>query len=42
MLETITTICFLTAVLFVAFSGKKSGKEKSDVELAKERQEKNS
>ncbi len=42
MLETITTICFLTAVLFVAFSGKKSGKEKSEIELAKERQEKNS
>ncbi|MHB1299471.1 MAG: hypothetical protein ACYCY8_01205 [Burkholderiales bacterium] len=39
MIETITTLVFLSAVLFVAFSGRKSGKEKSEIELAKERQE---
>lgn len=39
MIETITTICFLSAVLFVALSGRKSGKEKSELELARERQE---
>lgn len=42
MIETITTLCFLSAVLFVALSGRKSGKEKSEIELAKERQENNS
>lgn len=39
MIETITTICFLSAILFVAFSGRKSGKEKSEMDLAKEKQE---
>ena len=39
MIETITTIVFLSAILFVAFSGKKASHEKSDADLAKERQE---
>lgn len=38
MIETITTICFVSAILFVAFSGKKSGHEKSDMEIAREKQ----
>ncbi len=42
MIETITTIVFVSAILFVAFSGRKSGHEKSDMEIAKERQENNS
>ncbi|NNM81287.1 MAG: hypothetical protein HKL98_01600 [Burkholderiales bacterium] len=41
IIETITTICFLSAVLFVAFSGRK-GKEKSEMELAKEKNQGNS
>lgn len=39
MIETITTLCFLSAILFVAFSGKKGHKEKSEMDIAKERQE---
>ncbi len=39
MLETITSIVFLSAVLFVALSGKKKHHEKSDMEVARERQQ---
>lgn len=39
MIETITTICFLSAILFVALSGRKSGKEKSELDIARERSE---
>lgn len=39
MIETITTIVFLSAVLFVAFSGRKSGQEKSEMDLAREKRE---
>ena len=39
MIETITTIVFLSAILFVALSGKKSHAEKSDMDIARERQE---
>lgn len=39
MIETITTIVFLSAVLFVAFSGRKSGHEKSEMDLAREKRE---
>lgn len=41
MIETITTIVFLSAVLFVAFSGRKSSKEKSELEIAQERSRQN-
>ena len=39
MIETITTICFFSAILFVAFSGSKSGKEKSEMDIAREKRE---
>ncbi len=41
MIETIVTICFLSAILFVAFSGKKSGKEKSELDIAREKSREN-